>query len=91
MPQVQNNLGNALVDAGRLPEAIEHYEQALRLKPDYVKAYSNLALAYAQTNRPDQAVAAAQKAIDLARSQGQTALAKQLEDWLKSYRDSPSK
>jgi len=32
---------------GRTQEAIGHYEQALRLKPDYVQAQSNLARARA--------------------------------------------
>jgi hypothetical protein len=45
-----------------------------------------LALAHAKTGRSADAVASAQKALELARSQGQTALAKKIEDWLKSYR-----
>jgi len=32
---------------GRLQEAIKHYEQALRLKPDYVQAQNGLAFARA--------------------------------------------
>ncbi len=84
--EAHNNLGTTLVNLGRLEEAIEHYEQATRLRPDYAMAYANLARVYARTQRSSQAVAAAQKALDLARSKGQTTLAKQLEDWLKSYR-----
>jgi tetratricopeptide (TPR) repeat protein len=37
-----NNLGTALFKAGKLQEAIEHYKQALRLKPDYTEAQKNL-------------------------------------------------
>ncbi len=84
--ETHNNLGIALVNIGRAQQAIEQFLQALRIKPDYPDAYANLAAAYAETNRPTDAIAAAQKALELARSKGQTTLAKQLEDWLTSYR-----
>ena len=35
----------------RLPEAIGHYEQALRIKPDYAEAHDNLAIALEQVGR----------------------------------------
>ncbi len=85
-----NNLGNALIQAGRPQEAIEHYGQALKLKPDLIEVYYNLALTYASIHQSAEAIAAAQKALDLARSKGQTALAKRIEDWLNSYRASLS-
>jgi tetratricopeptide (TPR) repeat protein len=71
---------------GRLEEAIEHYQQALRQKPDFDAVYSNLVSVYVGLHRPDEAVATAQKALDIARSRGQAAQAKQIEDWLNSYR-----
>ena len=74
-----------MVQAGRPGEAIEHFQQALRLKPQFTDAYYNLALAYAGMHQSSEAVAAAGKALELARSQGQTALARQIEDWLNSY------
>jgi tetratricopeptide (TPR) repeat protein len=36
-------LGNALKKLGRAPEAIAHYEQALRIRPDYPEARNALA------------------------------------------------
>ena len=33
---------NALKDQGKLDEAIEAYNKALSLKPDYADAYSNM-------------------------------------------------
>jgi tetratricopeptide (TPR) repeat protein len=84
--EVHNSLGRALANTGRLQEAIEHFEQALRLNHHSINAYYNLALAYAGMKRSSEAIAAAQKGLELARSQGQTAVAKQIEDWLNSYR-----
>jgi tetratricopeptide (TPR) repeat protein len=84
------NLGNALTRTGRLDEAIDHYQQALRLTPDDNAARVNLISAYARAGRSSEALAEAEKALELARVQGQTTLAKQIEDWLKSYRASLS-
>ncbi len=85
-PEVHNNLGSALIKAGRPREAIDHYKQDLRLKPNDASLYINLALTYASVKQSSEAIAAAQKAIELARSQGQTELARQIEDWLNTYR-----
>ncbi|MGD1020896.1 MAG: tetratricopeptide repeat protein, partial [Verrucomicrobiia bacterium] len=37
-----NNLGTALLRAGKLAEARAHFEQAVRLEPDYPEAHCNL-------------------------------------------------
>jgi tetratricopeptide (TPR) repeat protein len=43
------NLAMALVTVpGRMPDAIAHYEEALRLKPDYPEAHYNFAVALAK-------------------------------------------
>ncbi len=86
-----NNLGIALAKAGRVPEAIEHFEQAVRLRSNYIEAYANLTRAYAQLDRPADAIATAQKALKLARSQGQMALAQQIDSWLTNYRSQRAK
>jgi Flp pilus assembly protein TadD len=36
------NLGNALAQSGRLPEAVEQYQLALQFKPDFAEARNNL-------------------------------------------------
>jgi tetratricopeptide (TPR) repeat protein len=36
------NLGNALKDEGKLDEAVAAYRQAIRIRPDYIRAYINL-------------------------------------------------
>jgi tetratricopeptide (TPR) repeat protein len=83
-PQAENNLGAALTLSNRPQEALGHYQEALRLKPDYVEAYANLSFALAKLNRPAEATAAAQRAVELARSNGQTALVRQIESQLNS-------
>ena len=85
-PDVLRNLGSAMVKIGRPAEAIDYYRQSLQLEPDVVSVYYNMAVAYVQIRRSSEAIAAAQKAIELARTQGQSAQAKKIEDWLNSYR-----
>jgi tetratricopeptide (TPR) repeat protein len=40
--KAHNNLGTLLAQQGRLDEAIEHFSEALRIKPDFVEAHRNL-------------------------------------------------
>ncbi|MBT7065937.1 MAG: tetratricopeptide repeat protein, partial [Verrucomicrobia bacterium] len=40
--EAHNNLGIVYRAGGRLPDAIRHFERALRLKPDYTAAQRNL-------------------------------------------------
>jgi tetratricopeptide (TPR) repeat protein len=75
-------LGVALMHSGKLPEAIGHYRTAIRLKPNSVDAYANLAQALNLADRSHDAVTAAQKGIEIARSTGQDSAASQLQDWL---------
>ena len=42
--------------SGRLPDAIAHFEEVVRLKPDFVDARNNLAVYYAQTGRLEAAI-----------------------------------
>ncbi|HTQ38618.1 MAG TPA: tetratricopeptide repeat protein, partial [Pirellulales bacterium] len=84
-PEAYYNLGNTLARLGEMQQAIEQYRQAIRLKPDYLEAYANLTNANAQLHRPTQAIEAAQKALELARSTGQSALARKMESWLTNY------
>ena len=85
-PLAHNNLGSSLIKTNRLAEAISEFEQAIRFKPDYINAYFNLALVSAATNQSPEALVAVEKALELARSQGQTATAAKIENWLNTYR-----
>jgi protein O-mannosyl-transferase len=83
---IQNKLGDGLRKAGRAKEAIYHYQASLQRKPDSVPVLANLAQALASVDRPDEAVAAAEHAIELARSSGDAAAVDQIDEWLKHYR-----
>jgi len=50
------NLGLVLAHSGRVPEAMEQYEQALQFKPDYAVAHNNLGYALFQTGRVPEAM-----------------------------------
>ena len=51
-----NNLGNVLLETGRLPEAIDQYEESLQFNPNGVEAHSNLGFALEQTGRINEAI-----------------------------------
>ncbi|HWR57564.1 MAG TPA: tetratricopeptide repeat protein [Thermodesulfovibrionales bacterium] len=52
----RNNLGNALMKVGRIDEAIEQYNIALRLEPDSSEAHNNLGGAYYMKDDIDKAL-----------------------------------
>jgi tetratricopeptide (TPR) repeat protein len=59
-----NNLGVALARMGRTPEAIDEYQAALRLKPDYAEPHNNLATALSrQPDRMPDAIAEVREAL----------------------------
>lgn len=64
-PIMQNNLGNALEDQGRLDEAISHYAEALRIDPGLADSYNNIGLALTKLGRPDEAIPNFFKAIGI--------------------------
>jgi tetratricopeptide (TPR) repeat protein len=81
--EAHNNLGAALDLLGQRSAAIDHYRRATQLKPDYTEAWINLAIDCFLTSRPQaDALAVAQKALDLARSRGQKAFARRMEEWI---------
>ena len=59
-----NNKGNILKQLKRHPEAIESYQQSLRVKPDYSIALTNLCLALSEDKQLDSALDTGLKALD---------------------------
>jgi tetratricopeptide (TPR) repeat protein len=68
-----SNLGNLLLDEGRIEEAVRHYDAAIAADPHYAVAYANLAAAHRRAGRYQEAVRALRRAHRLA---SRTALAR---------------
>jgi tetratricopeptide (TPR) repeat protein len=61
----QDNLGTALVDEGRSPEAMAHFEQALGLEPGDSAAHNNLGALLTGIGRPEDGVVHLRQALVL--------------------------
>jgi predicted TPR repeat methyltransferase len=64
-PNYYNNLGNVLVEAGRLAEAADAYEKVIRLAPAHAHAYNNLGALSKARGQFEDAARAYEKAIEL--------------------------
>lgn len=53
-----SNLGNVFKERGQLQEALDNYRHAVRLKPDFIDGYINLAAALVAAGDMEQAVQA---------------------------------
>lgn len=60
-----NNRGNAYKNKGQYDRAIQDYDQALRLKPDYAEAFNNRGIAYWKKGQFDRAIQDYDQAIRL--------------------------
>jgi tetratricopeptide (TPR) repeat protein len=60
-----DNLGVVLARSGRVPEAIAHYQEALRLKPDFPDVYNDLGTVFAKAGHFPEAIAYYERAIQL--------------------------
>ena len=61
----QNNLGNVLAATGRLPEAMTHFEAALRIDRDFPDAHNNRGTALVTLGRLPEATAELEEALRL--------------------------
>ncbi len=66
-----NNLANMLLRKGAVPQAIDHYNEALRWRPRYVEAHYNLGQALLQTGQVDGAIAQCEAALTIDPKSGQ--------------------
>jgi protein O-mannosyl-transferase len=60
-----NNLGTALDEKGQTDEAINQYQEALRLKPDFVIAHYNLGTTLVEIGQTDGAISQYQEVLRL--------------------------
>lgn len=54
--RAHSNLGFALFEAGRIPDAIAHLQRALQLQPDFAEVHNNLGNALIADGRADEAI-----------------------------------
>jgi Flp pilus assembly protein TadD len=60
-----DSFASAMVKKGKIEEAIEHYNKAIRLAPEYDNAYKNRGIAYTKLGRYQLAIEDYNKAIHL--------------------------
>jgi protein O-mannosyl-transferase len=65
LPEAHNNLGSALLNAGRPREALARFERALQLKPDSSETYNNLGFAFRSMGRLADAITACEHSLQL--------------------------
>ncbi len=58
-----HNLGIAFKQLGQVDAAVESYQKALAVNPDYVEAHNNLGNAYKELGQLDDAVKSYEKAL----------------------------
>ena len=61
----QNNLGGTLEAKGQFNEAIAHYREAVKIKPDVAQVQSNLGYALLQEGEVDEAIVHLQKTLQI--------------------------
>ena len=58
LAEAYSNLGNVYKERGQLQDALDNYRYAVRLKPDFIDGYINLAAALVAAGDMEQAVQA---------------------------------
>jgi tetratricopeptide (TPR) repeat protein len=89
VPNAQYNLGLELLESGRPREALVAIGEAVRLRPDFALALVGLANAHAALGDREAALGAGERALQLAREQGDTEFALQIDKHLEQFRDAP--
>lgn len=84
-------LAEALTRLDKIPDAITSLKAAIRLNPNYIEAYYNLAGLYASQANPELAQSSLEHAVRLLRLQGQSQQAEDLEKSFYRYWTSDEK
>ncbi len=64
-PQNHNNLGDLYTRQKNYQKAIEEFNKAIQLNPNYADAYHNLANTFLQSGQPEKAIASYQKSLEI--------------------------
>jgi tetratricopeptide (TPR) repeat protein len=54
--EAHNNMGNALLELGKVPEAVAHFEQALRIQPNSARVHYNIGGALIRQGKLSEAI-----------------------------------
>jgi tetratricopeptide (TPR) repeat protein len=60
-----NNLGNAIAELGRIEEAIDHFTEAVNIRPNFSKAHNNLGNALSRQGKNQEAIRHFYKALEV--------------------------
>jgi tetratricopeptide (TPR) repeat protein/SAM-dependent methyltransferase len=88
-PIAHNALGLALAGLGDAAAAA-HYQRAIDLAPQFIEPYLNLALEFARTGRPDQALACVRRSLQIKETPDNTALFARVVGALDAVPDDPA-
>ena len=72
-------LGNALIAAGRIEDAVAHLERAVAQDPGYSAAWKLLSRQLLAVGQPARALAACERGVAVARENGDLQAAKEME------------
>ena len=70
-------------NSGFAEEAVAEYREAVRLKPDYTAAHRGLGRALERAGRPDDAIAAYRRGLEVAEGTGDLQTKKEMEVFLR--------
>ena len=87
VPNAQYSLGIAFLQSGRPRQALVAFREVVRQRPDFALAHVGLADAHAAVGDREAALGAGERALQLAREQGDTEFALQIEKHLEQLRD----
>ena len=82
MPRVYNNRGNIKIGLGSHDAALDDYDEAIRLNPNFMNAYINRGIVQLDLNNTDKVRVDLQRALELAEQQGNDNLKVYIEKWL---------